>query len=157
MKSRVDQSTFSFIITLVVIALLAVGLYMSYGTDKFIVLAIIIIALLAFCMFYSPLSISVDEKTIKINSPFKIHEIAMQRIVSVERFQPNNGSIRLCGSGGFLGYWGAFRESNVGSYTAYYGKASDCFLLRLDNGKQYVLGCKDAGAMVDYIQNLIKH
>jgi hypothetical protein len=40
---------------------------------------------------------------------------------------------------------------------AYYGKASDCFLLRLDNGKQYVLGCKDADAMVDYIQKQIKH
>jgi hypothetical protein len=40
---------------------------------------------------------------------------------------------------------------------AYYGKASDCFLIRLDNGKKYVLGCKDADAMVDYIQKQIKH
>jgi hypothetical protein len=157
MKSRVDQSAFSFFITIVVIALLVVGLYISYDTDKFVALAIIIIALLGFCMFYSPLSISVDEKTIRINSPFKIHEIAMQRIVSVERFQPTMGALRLCGSGGFLGYWGLFREGDVGNYMAYYGKASDCFLLRLDNGKQYVLGCKDADAMVDYIQKQIKH
>jgi hypothetical protein len=157
MKSRVDQSAFSFFITIVVIALLVVGLYISYDTDKFVALAIIIIALLGFCMFYSPLSISVDEKTIRINSPFKIHEIAMQRIVSVERFQPTMGALRLCGSGGFLGYWGLFREGDVGNYMAYYGKASDCFLLRLDNGKQYVLGCKDADAMVDYIQKQIKY
>jgi hypothetical protein len=157
MKSRVDQSAFSFFITIVVIALLVVGLYISYGTDKFVVLAIIIIALLGCCMFYSPLSISVDEKTIRINSPFKIHEIAMQCIVSVKRFQPTMGALRLCGSGGFLGYWGLFREGDVGNYMAYYGKASDCFLLRLDNGKQYVLGCKDADAMVDYIQKQIKY
>jgi hypothetical protein len=108
-------------------------------------------------MFYSPLSISADEKSVRINSPLKIHEIAMQRIVNVERFQPSKGTIRLCGSGGFLGYWGLFREASVGKYMAYYGKASDCFLIRLDNGKQYVLGCKDADAMVDYIQKQIKH
>jgi hypothetical protein len=157
MKSRVDQSAFSLIITLVVIALLVVGLYLACGTYAFIALALIIIATLGFCMFYSPLSISVDEKSVRINSPLKIHEIAMPRIVSVERFQPTMGALRLCGSGGFLGYWGLFREGDVGNYMAYYGKASDCFLLRLDNGKQYVLGCKDADAMVDYIQKQIKH
>jgi hypothetical protein len=155
MKSNVTQSAFSFFITIVVIALLVVGLYMSYGTDKFIILTIIIIALLGFSMFYSPLSVSVDEKTIRINSPFKIHEIAMQSIVGVERFQPMKGSIRLCGSGGFLGYWGIFREAYVGNYMAYYGKASDCFLIRLDNGKQYVLGCNDADAMVAFIKRHI--
>jgi hypothetical protein len=157
MKSRVDQSTVSFVITILVIALLVWALYISCDTYAFIALAIIIIATLGFCLFYSPLSISADEKSVRINSPLKIHEIAMQRIVSVERFQPSKGTIRLCGSGGFLGYWGLFRETSVGKYMAYYGKASDCFLIRLDNGKQYVLGCKDADAMVDYIQKQIKH
>jgi hypothetical protein len=157
MKSRVDQSTASFIITIVVIALLVGALYLTCDTYAFIAFTIIIIATLGFCLFYSPLSISADEKSVRINSPLKIHEIAMQRIVSVERFLPTMGAIRICGSGGFLGYWGLFREGDVGNYMAYYGKASDCFLIRLDNGKQYVLGCKDADAMVDYIQKQIKH
>jgi Bacterial PH domain len=157
MKSRVDQSTASFIITIVVIALLLGALYLTCDTYAFIALAIIIIATLGFCLFYSPLSISADESSVRINSPLKIHEIAMQRIVSVERFLPTMGAIRICGSGGFLGYWGLFREGDVGNYMAYYGKASDCFLIRLDTGKKYVLGCKDADAMVDYIQKQIKH
>jgi hypothetical protein len=157
MKSRVDQSTVSFVITIVVIALLVWALYISCDSYAFIALAIIIIATLGICLFYSPLSITADEKSVRINSPLKIHEIAMQRIVSVERFQPTMGAIRICGSGGFLGYWGLFREGDVGNYMAYYGKASDCFLIRLDNGKKYVLGCKDADAMVDYIQKQIKH
>jgi hypothetical protein len=155
MKSTVDQSIFSFIITIVVIGALIVGLCASYGTDKFVILSVVIIALLCFCMFYAPLSIFANGEAVNVNSPFKIHSIAMKSIVSVERFKPTMGSVRLCGSGGFLGYWGVFREGDIGSYMAYYGKASDCFLLRLDNGKQYVLGCKDADAMVAYIKEQI--
>lgn len=155
MKSTVRQSVFSFIITIAVIGALILGMFATYGTDKFVILGVIIIVLLSFCMFYSPLSISANEETVEINSPFKIHSIAMRRIVSVERFKPTMGSLRLFGSGGFLGYWGIFREGDVGMYMAYYGKASDCFLLRLDNGDKYVLGCKDADAMVTYIQHHI--
>jgi hypothetical protein len=155
MKSTVNQSAFSFIVTIVVIGALIIGLCASYGTDKFIILSVITIALLCFCMFYAPLSISANEEVVTVSSPFKIHSIAMKYIVSVERFKPTMGSLRLCGSGGFMGYWGIFREGDVGLYMAYYGKASDCFLLRLNNGDRYVLGCKDADAMVAYIKEQI--
>jgi hypothetical protein len=156
MKSIVNQSAFSFIITIVVIGALVGGMCATYGTDKFVVLSVITFALLCFGLFYTPLSISASEEAVNINSPFKIHSIAMQHIVSVERFSPTMGALRLCGSGGFMGYWGLFREGDTGSYMAYYGKASDCFLIRLDNGKKYVLGCKDADAMVAYIKNQIR-
>jgi hypothetical protein len=157
MKSIVNQSIFSFIVTVVVIGALIVGMCVTYGTDKFIMLGVIIVALLCYCMFYAPLSISANEKVVNIHSPFKIHTIAMRRIVSVERFRPTMGSIRLFGSGGFMGYWGIFRDGDVGSYMAYYGKSSDCFMLRLDNGDKYVLGCKNADDMVAYINQQIGH
>ena len=79
----------------------------------------------------------------------------MSRIVSVERFNPTMGAKRILGSGGFMGYWGIFREGDVGRYTAYYGKASDCFMLRLDNGDQYVLGCRRSDEMIEYIRSQI--
>jgi hypothetical protein len=83
MKSTVKQSVFSFIITIAVIGALILGMFATYGTDKFVILGVIIIVLLSFCMFYTPLSISASEEAVEINSPFKIHSIAMQRIVSV--------------------------------------------------------------------------
>jgi hypothetical protein len=155
MKSTVSQSAFSFIISIVVICALIAGLYASYGSGKFIILNVIIIAVLCFCMFYTPLSISASEEVVNVHSPFKIHSIAMRRIVSVERFKPTMGALRVFGSGGFLGYWGLFREGDVGLYMAYYGKASDCFMLRLDNGDKYVLGCIDPDAMIAYIKEQI--
>ena len=54
-----------------------------------------------------------------------------------------------------MGYWGLFREGDVGRYMAYYGKASDCFMIRMKNGDKYVLGCKNPGEMVEYIKSFI--
>lgn len=156
MKSRVNQSWYSFILTIIVLGVLVACCIFSYGTNKFVIVCGITSLLLCFCMFYSPLSISADSQMISIHSPFKIHSIPMRRIVSVEKFQPTMGSIRVCGSGGFMGYWGIFREGDVGRYMAYYGQASHCFMVRLDNGDKYVLGCKDADEMVDYIKSQIK-
>lgn len=157
MKSTVNQSIYSFILTIIVIGVLAVGMICTYGTDKFIILTVLVAVMLAFCMCYAPVSISADKNTVSINSPFKVHSIPMRRIVSVERFYPTMGSRRVCGSGGFMGYWGIFKEGDVGRYMAYYGKASDCFIIRLDNGDKYVLGCKSPNKMVEYISSRINH
>ncbi len=155
MKSRVDLSIFSFILTIIALAAMAAGVYATYGTDKFVIMCAVVVILLIFCLWYAPLSISANEKEICVNSSFGWHKIPMRRIVSVERFQPTMGSLRLCGSGGFLGYWGMFKEGDIGHYTAYYGKASDCFLVRLDNGDKYVLGCKNPDEMIAYIKRMI--
>lgn len=80
----------------------------------------------------------------------------MRNVKSAELFQPTMGSIRICASGGYMGYWGIFREGDIGQYTAFYGKASDCFLIRLKNGDKYVLGCEAPASMVDYIKSQIK-
>lgn len=76
----------------------------------------------------------------------------MSEVENVELFQPTMGAIRICASGGFMGYWGIFREGDIGKYYGFYGKASDCFLVRLKNGNKYVLGCDQPEKMVDYIK-----
>ena len=65
---------------------------------------------------------------------------------------PTMGTIRICGSGGWFGW---FSEKDLGKYFAYYGKASDCFLVTLKNGKKYMLGCKDTPKMVNAINEKI--
>ncbi len=46
---------------------------------------------------------------------------------------------KICRSGGFFGYWGWLSEPSIGKYFAYYGKASDCSLVELKNGKRYLI------------------
>lgn len=92
-----------------------------------------------------------------VHSPLQKHVITVRNIASIELFQPTMGAIRVFGSGGFMGYWGIFREGDVGRYMAYYGKASDCFLIRMKNGDKYVIGCNNPSIIVEYLkQNSIK-
>ena len=102
-----------------------------------------------------PLSISVDKESLNINRPLKIKSIPLPEITDVRMCAPTMGTIRICGSGGWFGWYGWFSEKDLGKYFAYYGKASDCFLVTLKNGKKYMLGCKDAPEMVKAINNRI--
>jgi hypothetical protein len=103
-----------------------------------------------------PLSISVKNGVLNINRPLKIKSIPLSLITSVELYSPTMASIRICGSGGWFGYYGWFKEPSIGKYFAYYGKASDCFLVTLKDGKKYVLGCEAPNEIVEYINKHIK-
>ncbi len=60
---------------------------------------------------------------------------------------------RIFGSDGWFGYWGWYRDKSLGKYFAYYGNETDCFSVRLNNGKQYVLGSDNPDAIVNYIKS----
>lgn len=157
MKSRVSLSRFSSILTLIIFVAFIAGLVLTHNdTGAFITLCVLTLFLLIPSMIFGPLYISATDTEVNIVCPIKIHTIPMRRIVGVERFQPTMGSIRICGSGGFMGYWGIFKEGDIGRYMAYYGRSSDCFLIRLENGDKYVLGCNSPDEMVAYIKSHIR-
>ena len=80
----------------------------------------------------------------------------MNNIVECKLHKPQSNAIRLHTLDGFMGYWGIYVEGGIGRYMAYYGNPSDCFLIRLTNGKQYLLGCQNPADMVAYINSCIK-
>jgi len=158
MKSRVNLSKYSSVITCIILGGFIAGIYATH--ENIALCAILVfctLILLTAAIFYAPFYISVSETEVSVHSPVKTHYIPMRRIVKAERFQPSMGSIRLCGSGGFWGYWGIFREGDVGRYMAYYGKSSDCFIIYLDNGDKYVLGCNNTDTILEYINSEIKN
>lgn len=116
--------------------------------------AIVILFLSTLC--FMPLSISLDSKSLNINRPLKIKSIQFTDIDKVKLCAPTMGAKRICGSGGWFGWYGWFSEKDLGKYFAYYGKASDCFLVTLKDGRKYMLGCKDAPEMVAAIQGKLK-
>ena len=105
---------------------------------------------------YGPVTISADETSVTIKSVLRRQRLDISHITSVELFRPTMWSIRIFGSGGYMGYWGIFREAVIGRYMGYYGKASDCFLIRMKNGDKYVLGCEHPSEMVNFIHSKIK-
>ena len=156
MKQQVKLNTSSFISTIACLALLIGCTFIIPEIEWQIGWGIFVVIMLVISLCYMPMSIGADENAIYINRSLKIKAIPMADVVSVKLCPPTMGAIRVCGSGGFLGYWGWFKERDLGKYFAYYGKASDCFLVELSNGHKYMLGCQNAPEMVEYIAKQIK-
>lgn len=156
MKQRVELSGFCVISTAICLVLFFVSFFFIPEIWWQITWGCFISILLIICLCYMPMSIGADEKAIYINRSLKVKTIPISSIKTVDLYTPSAGAIRTCGSGGFLGYWGWFRDRKIGKYFAYYGKSSDCFLIKLKNGHKYILGCKNAPDMVEYINKLIK-
>lgn len=156
MKQKVKLSSYSIILSAVCLTVLFVSVY--YCRDNWgcyaIGAAVVVWLILALC--YMPLSISVDGQNLKINRSLKIKKIPFAEIRSVQLCQPTMAEHRIFGSGGWFGYWGWFKEPSIGKYFAYYGKASDCFLVTLKNGKKYLLGCENAPSMVNSVCSSLK-
>lgn len=159
MKRKVILSTWCAILTMITFIILVALLAFTYveGTSsQFLFFNGFIIVIVLVSLFYVPMSISVDEKGLTVNRSLWHKYIPIAEIEEIRLCPPTMGETRLCGSGGFMGHWGWFKERDLGIYFAYYGRSSDCFLVRLRNGRQYILGCSQPQDIVDYVNNAIQ-
>lgn len=160
MTSKVIFSTYVKLSTIIITAGLLGGVvvYIQHKQHLggYILIALLLI-LITFTLTYAPLYISTDSEYVKVKSVFRTFKIPVNDIESITLFQPTMGALRICASVGYMGYWGLFREGDVGNYIAFYGKSSDCFLIRLRNGDKYVLGCFNPPKMVEYIKGKINN
>lgn len=155
MKKKVYLSTWCIMMTAIGLIVLLVALYFAKDPFAKCMVAGALIVLCLTALFFMPLSISVKNGELNINRPLKIKSIPLSQIASVELYSPTMASRRICGSGGWFGYYGWFKETSIGKYFAYYGKASDCFLVTLKDGKKYVLGCETPDEIIEYINKHI--
>lgn len=158
MKQKIKFSAYSLIITAVVLILCVVGIFSLICNVEKLTLFCIIMGCATFAgLYYCPISLRANESSVTlyrlISSPKVFNYSDIQ---TIDICYPSAGGLRLCGSGGFFGYWGYFNDIMIGSYFGYYGSRSNCILIKLKDGKQYVLGCENPSAMVDYINPLIK-
>lgn len=156
MKARIKYSRYVNVVTTIILSVMVVVCLMTFDEKPiFYTMLFLLSVLIVTALFWGPLYIEADKDYVIMGSLLRRHKILVRDIDSVELFQPTMGAIRIFASGGFMGYWGIFRESDIGRYYAFYGKASDCFLIRMKNGHKYLLGCSNPSAMVQYIYTLI--
>lgn len=158
MKQKVKLSTYSVIVSILGIATLVAVIFFAFeqnheGAACYGITALVFMLVMA--LIYVPLSISVKDDKLTVNRIIFPKSIPLADIKSVELCPPTMAEIRICGSGGWLGYWGKFSEPSIGKYFAYYGKASECFLVKLNDGRQYMLGCENPAKMVEFIKKQI--
>lgn len=155
MIQKVKLSTFCIVLTWICnIVLIACCILTFPEKVVFGMILCIFLAMFISALIYAPVSIKADEEYLTLISVLKKHRLRMRNIEGVELFQPTMGAIRIFASGGYMGYWGIFREGDVGRYSAFYGRSSDCMLVRMKNGDKYVIGCENKETMVDLIKAL---
>ncbi len=159
MRRKVALSTYSIILSILAIVLLiGIMIYeLKMGNE---ILAYIaggmLVLLCVLSLFFTPQTVSVEDGCLNVNTLLRSKSIPLREIKAVRLTPPTMAEKRICGSGGWFGYWGWFREPSIGKYFAYYGKASDCFLVELKNEKLYMIGCVDPLSMMEYIDQQIK-
>lgn len=158
MKSKVHFSLYCTLVTVGVIVILLIGIIATrHQADKCIVLTVITLLSILAGLYYCPTSVSVDSDSVKVNrllSGSKLFHYS--DIESVDICYPCAVGIRICGSSGFFGYWGYFRDFAIGSYFGYYADRSQCFYIKLKNKSQYVISCENHLEIVKYIQSNLK-
>lgn len=113
-----------------------------------------LMTLLAFgILFYAPASVSADDNALTVHRLIRETRIPYSSIASVKPCTVMAASNGPFSSGGLFGYWGKFKDERIGPFFGYYGKPDQCFLVRLKNGKAYVIGCDDSAAILAHIQS----
>lgn len=157
MKKKVSLSNFCIVLTcLLEVVFVAVLFFTVEEPVPFALWAVLVVAINILGIWHMPVSVEAGVKAIKVHKTFSTLVLPYTTIASVERIQPTMGAIRIFASGGFFGYWGIFREAGIGTYHAAYGRASDCFLVTLKDGKKWMLGCYNPDQIVSCI-NLELH
>lgn len=155
MKQRVYLSAYTITVSAICLLILLVCLITCRDTWGIYAFGATIIVGILLALFYMPLSVSVDASNLNINRSLRIKSIPLADILTAYPCPPTMSERRIIGSGGFFGYWGRFYEPSIGRYFAYYGKASDCILIELKDGKKYLIGCSDPEAMAEYLNDRI--
>lgn len=141
----------------------SLALFLIYGVAFFIPLVLtvdntpVFCSILALCILIGTVAgmnaadwVIVDDKNLTVKCMLRRHRIVLRDIRKARLYHPQGQRV-IFGSCGFLGYWGLFEDNVIGRYRAYYGHSADTFLVTLNDGRQYVIGCLEAANMVRHI------
>ena len=161
MKKKVILSTYCRILSCVTLLALC-GIFIwqlltpNVGWHIWVLLGVIVFLGLT-ALLYAPVSVTLNDSSLTLRTPLRSTSIPIDQIASVKMCPPTMTEKRIIGSGGFFGYYGIFSEPTIGRYRAFYGKASDCFLLTLTDGTRYLISCADAPTLVTALTSRFPH
>ncbi len=141
-----------FILAAVIFAL--VQSYIQTQEINYLLLAVFLAIVPIVTLFYMPLYIKITDTKLCCRFIHKTLKLDFSEITNVETFE-FKGSLRMFGSGGFLGNLGWFRKPIVGKYLAYATSPKDAFIVYLTNGKKIVFSANERDEIIDLIREKI--
>ncbi len=118
-------------------------------------IALLIVASIAVCYYVSPLSICFSETHLKIRRGGRSLIIPYKEIVDTGRFTFRPTTVRVFGSGGFLGYTGTFSNNELGLFTACIGDTSRTFYIKTMKGKTFAFSCEQPDLLLSQLREKI--
>ncbi|MDE6490608.1 MAG: PH domain-containing protein [Muribaculaceae bacterium] len=158
-KVKVAYSRWSIVTTCVILGLFFILCWIKVdGSEGWLwlkILRVIMAGLVLGGGYYGPVSVELDDQTLKINRGHIARTINIADIVRVEPHSRTMVDVRkrICGSCGYMGYWGWFSSPSIGRYFAYVGRWRDAFLIELKSGRKYVISCKESDRVVTAIND----
>ena len=113
----------------------------GYNIYNYIMAGVLFLTIILSIAF-APKSYDVDDGVLYINRllmppiPIKISDITAVKPVTRQELK---GSIRLFGSGAFLGYYGIFSSKALGRMNWYATNLNNAVLIKTSNGKKHLL------------------
>jgi len=155
-KQKSKWATRSIACTILVTALfLSLGYYF-FVSDKEALGACLFLGLATMCfsaLCFYPMEVKVGNGKLAIAFSLRNKSIPLEKITRAEPYQVTMNFVRIFGSGAFFGWWGWFRNQELGRFMVYATELDHVFLIELKNGKKYVISCSDPKAMCDAISS----
>lgn len=121
-----------------------------------IITASLLLIVLFFCAYWAPNYVEVTKRTIRLHKLVGIKAIPLNEIKTIDIYRGGSMDVRVCGSGGFLGFTGLFYNNEIGNYYSYIGCYRQAFLIQLKNNKKYLLSCENREQLVALVKSIIE-
>lgn len=115
-------------------------------------MSVFILAVTIYAAYLSPMSIELNDTEMVLHKLIGSLHIPFDKITEIEPFETDGTEVRLCGSGGFLGYTGLFYNKKLGRYHSYVGWYKQAFLVCTENNKKYVFSCENRELIISTIK-----
>lgn len=160
-KQKTKWAVLSVWGTLLSVSLLfGLGLYIMLAEKDAAYIAWILWGLLAVmclsAMFFYPREIQIKDGGLNIVFPLRTRTFPLTEIAKAEPYQVTMNFVRICGSGGLFGWWGLFRNQELGRFVVYASELDHVFLVELNDGSRYVISCPDPETMCAMIRDAIR-
>lgn len=143
----------SIVVTIFVVALMiGIAISMLFIGKEVAWVSILVLAVLvgicASAMFFMPTWVEADDEALTVIFPWRRRSFLLSDIAEGMPFADAKKMWRLCGSGAFFGWWGWYAAKGTGKFMLYASNLDDLLLLKLANGKKYVISCVDSAQLL---------
>ena len=151
-------------ITTVVVTVALLGL-LNYSLNKFMIdnddyeallISLTIFILYGVFMINAPISVRLTTQYFELKKVVGRIRIEYAAISYIGRYRPTLSDMKMFGSGGLWGFVGVFRNSDIGSYSAFIGDMQQSFLIRTVEGRVYVFSVEDVDDLIASIKRVIR-